>query len=107
VCIDKWRFLNDKIKEIDAELQRQAEADKELERVYRSAPGIGPVHARILANELEDMKHFPNENELFSFTGLTPCEYSSGGTQALRAYQSARTFNIKESVSSGGLESDL
>jgi transposase len=78
VCIDKWRFLNDKIKEIDAELQRQAEADKELERVYRSAPGIGPVHARILANELEDMKHFPNENELFSFTGLTPCEYSSG-----------------------------
>lgn len=78
VGIEEWRFLKKKMKEIETQLQKQADADQELETIYRSAPGIGPIHARILANELEDMNHFRNENELFSFTGLTPCEYSSG-----------------------------
>ena len=78
VCIDEWRFLKRKIKDIDAELAKQAVADKELENIYKSAPGIGPIHARLFANELEDMKHFTNEKYLFSFTGLTPSEHSSG-----------------------------
>jgi transposase len=78
VCIDKWIFLRNKIKEIDNELAKQALVDKDLEKVYKSVPGIGVTHARTLANELEDMKHFPNEKQLFSFTGLTPSEHSSG-----------------------------
>jgi transposase len=36
------------------------------------------VSARILANELGDLSHFRNERQLFSYTGLTPAEYSSG-----------------------------
>jgi transposase len=78
VCIDEWAFLRMKLKEIEAELAKQALIDKELESVYRSTPGIGSIHARLLANELEDMKHFSNEKCLFSFTGLTPSEHSSG-----------------------------
>ena len=78
ICIDKWIFLKNKIKEIDAELAKQALVDKDLERIYKSVPGIGVTHTRILANELENMKHFPNEKQLFSFTGLTPSEHSSG-----------------------------
>ena len=78
VCIDEWHFLKNKIKEIDTELSKQALADEKLENIYRSVPGIGPIHARVLANELEDMKHFTNERHLFSFTGLTPSEHSSG-----------------------------
>jgi transposase len=78
ICIDEWLFLRDQLKEIDNELSKQALADIELEKIYRSAPGIGPIHARALANELEDMKHFSNEKHLFSFTGLTPSEHSSG-----------------------------
>jgi transposase len=77
-CIENWLDLKRKIKEIEAELAAQAKADEELERVYRSAPGIGKVHARVLANELEDMRHFSNEKHLSSFTGLTPSEHSSG-----------------------------
>lgn len=77
-CIENWLYLKKKIKELEAELAEQAKADKELEEVYRSAPGIGKVHARVLANELEDMNHFSNEKHLFSFTGLTPSEHSSG-----------------------------
>jgi transposase len=78
ICINEWLFLKEKQKEIDAALVKQGLADNELEIIYRSAPGIGAVHARVLANELEDMKHFMSEKQLFSFTGLTPSEHSSG-----------------------------
>lgn len=78
VCIDEWVVLRKKIKDLDGELAKQALADEELEKIYRSVPGIGPIHARVLANELEDMRHFSNEKHLFSFTGLTPSEHSSG-----------------------------
>jgi transposase len=83
ICIDKWLFLKKTLKKIDDELQKQALADIDLEKIYRSAPGIGAIHARVLANELEDMKHFSNEKQLFSYTGLTPSEYSSGDHKRL------------------------
>jgi transposase len=76
---DLWKQLTTKIKEIDVRMTKQAAEDHALEKVYRSAPGIGPVGARVLANELEDMSHFDNERQLFSYTGLTPSEHSSGG----------------------------
>jgi transposase len=74
-----WQHLTTKIKEINGKISQQATADKRLECVYRSTPGIGPVGARILANELEDCSQFANEKQLFSYTGLTPSEHSSGG----------------------------
>lgn len=77
-CIDGWRSLREQIKAIDKKLAEQAKIDERLEKVYQSAPGIGKVHARALANELEDMGQFANEKQLFSFTGFTPSEYSSG-----------------------------
>ena len=75
---EEWFSLVTQIKGIDAKLAEQAESDKALQNIYLSAPGIGIVHARVLANELEDMQHFHNEKQLFSFTGLTPTEHSSG-----------------------------
>ena len=77
--VDMWQQLTVKIKEINAEMAKQAAEDHALEKVYRSTPGIGPVGARILANEIEDMSYFDNERQLFSYTGLTPSEHSSGG----------------------------
>ena len=53
---------------------------QEIEKVYRSVPGIGEVVARTLATELGDMTRFANERALFSYTGLTPSEYSSGAS---------------------------
>src|SRR5262249_11834499 len=43
-----------------------------------SVTGIGEVVAGTLATELGDMTRFANERALFSYTGLTPSEYSSG-----------------------------
>lgn len=76
----QWRFLSEQIKEIEKKLAEQAGKD-ESEKVYRSVPGIGPVSSRVLSNELGDLsKRFENERSLFSFTGLTPSEHSTGSS---------------------------
>ena len=74
----QWLQLNTRLKEINKMIKHQASEDKGLQEIYESVPGIGPLFARELANELGDMKHFHNEKQLFSFTGLTPSEHSSG-----------------------------
>lgn len=75
---DQWHSIYTKIKEVDKLLAIQAREDEVIETIFRSVPGIGPTAARILANELGDMSQFSSEKGLFSYTGLTPCEYSSG-----------------------------
>lgn len=81
-CLEKlvkqWNDLENQIKEVDEKFSEQAKEEGKLEAIYRSVPGIGPTAARILANELGDMSQFSNERGLFSYTGLTPREYSSG-----------------------------
>ena len=77
VYSEEWNHLNEKIKEIEKEFRIQAKADK-IHHIYESVPGIGLIHARQLANELGDMSQFRNERQLFSYTGLTPSEHSSG-----------------------------
>lgn len=74
----RWLAIDDEIIEIEGRLKVQAASEIELERIYRSAPGIGPIVSRVLINELGDMSQFKNEGALFSYTGLTPQEYSSG-----------------------------
>jgi transposase len=77
---EQWRFATRQLIEIRRLLQEQAAAQAALEQVYRSVPGIGAVVARTLATELGDMTRFANERALFSYTGLTPSEYSSGSS---------------------------
>lgn len=75
---EEWEALTLKMKDIEKRLKNQADSEKELHRIYASVPGIGLIHARELANELGTMKQFRNEKQLFSYTGLTPSEHSSG-----------------------------
>lgn len=72
-----WKFVSGEIKEIEKGMKAQAKTDKN-DSIYQSVPGIGPVCARILSNELGDMSQFRNERALFCHTGLTPSEFSSG-----------------------------
>ena len=72
-----WKSLDEEIKKIEQELKQQAREDPN-EKTYRSAPGVGSQSARVLSNELGNMSQFKNERQLFSYTGLTPSEYSSG-----------------------------
>lgn len=72
-----WQTLEIQMKKLEKELEQQAEEDPN-EKIYRLVPGIGPLGARILSNELGDLSQFNNERQLFSYTGLTPSEQSSG-----------------------------
>jgi Transposase IS116/IS110/IS902 family len=69
---EQWRFATRQLIEMRRLLREQAQAQQEIEQVYRSVPGIGEVAARTLATELGDMTRFANERALFSYTGLTP-----------------------------------
>lgn len=82
LLIQLWFDLDSKVNEVLKQLREQAKIDP-ADIVYRSIPGIGALSARILANEWGDMKHFANEKGLFSYTGLTPSEYSSGEQRRL------------------------
>jgi transposase len=73
----EWERLAVQVKEIDRKLLERSKQSP-LDEIYRSVPGIGPLIARVLSSELGDLSQFPNERALFSFTGLTPGEYSSG-----------------------------
>jgi transposase len=75
---DQWRFATRQLLEVRRLLREQAKAQVALETVYRSVPGVGEVVARTLATELGDMTRCANERALFSYTGLTPSESSSG-----------------------------
>src|SRR5712691_678045 len=77
---EQWRFATRQLIEMRRLLREQAHAQKPIETVYRSVPGIGEVVARTLATELGDMTRFANERALFSSTGLTPSEHSSGAS---------------------------
>ena len=75
---DIWRDFTNRIKTFDLELEKQAEVDQKIESTYRSVPRIGKVLSRLLANELGNLKQSSSLEKLYSFTGLTPSEYSSG-----------------------------
>lgn len=87
-----WQTLDTEIKTIEFSLKQQAQ-QAPLEVTYRSAPGIGPLSSRILSNELGDMSQFANERQLFSYTGLTPSEHSSG--DAIRRGHITRQGNTR------------
>jgi transposase len=75
--LKEWEKASQDIKACEELLKEQSATD-ELEKYYQSIPGIGHTIARVLSNELGDMKQFKNERQLFSYCGLTPWEYSSG-----------------------------
>lgn len=76
--VKMWIAFDEKIKEIDIEIKKQAIEDSKVDVVYQSTSGIGPITSRVLANELGNLQQFKNERELFSYIGLTPSEHSSG-----------------------------
>ena len=78
LLIEQWRFLTLQLFKVRKMMLKQAGECSEIEKIYRSVPGVGEVSARVLANELGDMSRFKNARSLFSYLGLTPSERSSG-----------------------------
>lgn len=78
ILAELFKKVHSSIREIEAKMEKQASVKPQIEAIYRSIPGVGAISSRILATEIGDMTRFANERALFSYTGLTPREYSSG-----------------------------
>jgi transposase len=72
-----WENLLLQKRSLEKNLYERIENDPVTTK-WRRIVGMGPTSSIVLSSELGDMKQFANERSLFSFTGLTPSEYSSG-----------------------------
>ena len=81
VLAQTWHYFSLQITEIKKKMLTALFDDDWLKEVYCSLPGIGPTMANVLINEIGDTLQFSNEQKLFSYTGLTPREHSSGAHQ--------------------------
>lgn len=69
----KVKELNQRIKELAA-----TETYKERLGLLKTVPGIGTLTAMEILTELQEMSRFGSAQQLASYLGLTPSEYSSG-----------------------------
>ncbi|MEO5358790.1 MAG: IS110 family transposase, partial [Nitrospirae bacterium YQR-1] len=79
--IELYEYLREAIKELTKEmleLSREAEY-KEKVALLKTVPGIGTLTAMEIILELSEIERFKTSEELSSYLGLTPSEYSSGG----------------------------
>ena len=72
-----WKVLDENIRVQDKAIKEEAKTNSCIQ-TYMEVPGIGMTTAKYLFDELGDLQQFKNEKSLFSFLGLTPCEFTSG-----------------------------
>ena len=55
------------------------EAEREIDSLLRTVPGLGPILAAVAALEIDRIERFASPSKLASYTGLVPSTYASGG----------------------------
>ena len=79
--LEVWNTLNQQIGLCDKSIAKSV--SEPLVQLYLKVPGFGKLIATTMARELGDMSQFSNEKRLFSFTGLTPSEYTTDDARHL------------------------
>lgn len=59
-------------------VEELARGDDRVE-LLETIPGIGRFFALLIAHEVDDVSRFSNEKKFFSYIGIVPSTYSSGG----------------------------
>jgi transposase len=72
--------LSDEISELDKHLVRSSKSDASL-RILTSVPGFGPVTAATWLATMDNAARFGSSNQVASFLGLVPREWSSSEQQ--------------------------
>ena len=77
--LDLFRYLDQQYRELTHKIKELSQTEKYHDRVriLTSVPGIGVFTAMTILVELQDMERFKNADEIASFLGLTPSQYSS------------------------------
>jgi len=79
--LDLFRHLDRQYKELNQKIKGLAQTEKYKERVkiLTSVPGIGVFTAMTILVELQDIERFRKADEIASFLGLTPSQYTTSG----------------------------
>lgn len=96
--IDLYEYLGSQLTRISKGIVVLAQSDKYTHKVQllRSVPGIGILIAMELLVELADIERFKTADEIASYMGLTPSEYSTG--QYVRQGRITRCGNTRARV---------
>jgi transposase len=79
VLLQRHRFVEDRLQEIEAALDRLAAAHAGV-RLLTTIPGVGVRTAEVIAAYLGDGRRFRNPDEVSGYAGLVPRQYQSGTT---------------------------
>jgi len=82
IHVEQLKLIKGQIKTLEKEYQKIESGTEKYSKNYlllKSIPGIGPLIAASLANEIGNWNRFNNEKQVSAYFGLTPSEYSSGG----------------------------
>jgi transposase len=80
ILIHLYEYLTEKIREITKSVVKLSCTDKYAHRMklLRSIPGVGILTGMEMLVELQDFARFKTSEEIASYMGLTPSEYSTG-----------------------------
>ena len=81
---DLLKELNGTVEELDAAVERAAQADSEA-RLLMTQPGVGPITSLAFVLTVGEVSRFKHSNQVASYLGLIPSERTSGGKQRLGA----------------------
>jgi transposase len=75
-----YEHLTSQVKALTRDIMELSKTEpyKKSVNLLQSAPGIGRLTAMEILTELVDLSRFPGNDQLASFLGLTPSEFSSG-----------------------------
>ena len=78
--IELYEYLTDQLMKMSQRVKELSQSLKYRERVrlLRTVPGIGTLIAMEIWVELQDLERFRRADELASYMGLTPSEFSTG-----------------------------
>ena len=89
-----YKYLDEQISELDAEMSRQL-ADDDLGQRLLTIPGVGPVTASVLASEMGDGRQYGCSRDFAASVGLVPRQYSTGGRANLLGISKRGNKNIR------------
>lgn len=76
--LELYLALEERISQSEGLVRKLAQGDWRVE-LLKSIPGLGEFFSVLVAYEVDDVRRFRNEKKFFSYIGIIPSTFSSGG----------------------------
>ncbi|RKX65968.1 MAG: IS110 family transposase, partial [Thermodesulfobacteriota bacterium] len=76
--LDLIEEITKKINDLEKRIKSFVKEDK-ITLLFKTIPGIGDIVAFLIRYEIDDIERFSSAKKLYSYAGIVPSTYSSGG----------------------------